>query len=53
MPRHTWDDRNGRRRPQEQRSDWRWLLELLASERRYRTTPQTPGDQRRRTEETP
>jgi hypothetical protein len=51
MPRRTYDKRSGRLRSHGQNTDWSWLLELLARERLWRSTPpQTPGEQRRRTE---
>jgi hypothetical protein len=54
MGRKTYDPRNGRHRPQTPRSDYWWLVELLAAQHRRRTNPQTPGhDQSRQQEAKP
>jgi hypothetical protein len=46
MPRRTYDPRKGRHRPQQQRSDFTWLLEHLALRHRPARHQQTTGDQR-------
>jgi hypothetical protein len=44
MPRRTYDGRAHRARPPEQRSDWSWLVDLLAAQRRAAPPPQqTPA----------
>jgi hypothetical protein len=49
VPRRTYSKRDGRYRRPGQRTDWTWLVGVLDRERRWRTTPQTPGYDRRRT----
>lgn len=51
MPRRTYDKRNGRPRPSGQRSGWDDLRRHLHALSYARANPQTPGDQRRNTEE--
>jgi hypothetical protein len=50
MPRRNYNKRAGRNRPQGQRSDFEWLVDLLRA-RHEPTSHQTPGEPRRHTKE--